>query len=482
MPGAGRSLFITGAGGFLGRALLDALGPGQKLKLLLRDPKKLAGAAADATIVTGDLCDPRSYRDALEGVDTVIHMAALTGKVSGAQIAATNVRGTARLLEACKAAGVRNFLFVSSIAAGYPNKRFYPYAASKQEGEAMVRASGLNHAIVRPTLVLGQGSPIWATLAKIASLPVIPLPGGGAHGVQPVDVADVARGLALVVRAGRFDGETFELGGRDAMSMRAFLGAIHKELTGSEARFLPMPLGPIRLALALAEPALRSVLPATAGQLALFANPSVAQPNWLMEQLAHSMPSTEELLARMNREGASTGAGPGSAQAPAPERGARPDRQARDEDPAVLAAECAVFARYLTGRPPEARATDHYIRALRARGLAEKPPGRFDRLTLRVARSGRLGLWLADSHCALLHRRGMLRRRLILMLAIVEHAPESHQTFDRTPDHGPVRAIALLSLHALAGAGGMALGVLLFLPAQLGLGLAGGLAGGRRGR
>ncbi len=86
MPGAGRSLFITGAGGFLGRALLDALEPGQALKLLLRDPEKFHGSGRDAMIIKGDLCDPRSYGDALKGVDTVIHMAALTGKVSGAQI------------------------------------------------------------------------------------------------------------------------------------------------------------------------------------------------------------------------------------------------------------------------------------------------------------------------------------------------------------------------------------------------------------
>src|SRR5205823_14764221 len=69
---------------------------------------------------------------AFDGIDTVIHLAAATGRLPPEEYFATNVDGTRDLLGQCRRAGVRNFLFVSTIAARFPDLKHYPYAQSKR--------------------------------------------------------------------------------------------------------------------------------------------------------------------------------------------------------------------------------------------------------------------------------------------------------------------------------------------------------------
>src|SRR5262249_52225695 len=145
--------------------------------------------------VVGDLCDAETYRLSLEGVDTVIHLAALTGKAVPSDYERTNVAGTKSLLWACKEAGVGRFVHASTIATSYPDQRYYPYAQSKARAEALVRVSGIPHIIIRPTVVIGSGSPIWRTLSSIAKLPVVPLPNGGRAQLQPIEVDDLVTGI-----------------------------------------------------------------------------------------------------------------------------------------------------------------------------------------------------------------------------------------------------------------------------------------------
>ena len=190
------------------------------------------------------------------------------------------------LLQACKAAGARRFLHVSTIAAGYADQSYYPYAKTKARAEALVRESGLDFAIVRPTLVLGEKSPIWNTLLKIAKLPLIPLPEGSRSVlVQPIHVNDVVRGIELLLESGNFRGEVLELGGPRPLPFREFLGLIQEALRGEPGRIIRVPIAPIRALLAAMEPALRQQMPVTAGQLAVFANDSVPSGNWLLAQL-----------------------------------------------------------------------------------------------------------------------------------------------------------------------------------------------------
>ena len=88
----------------------------------------------------------------------MVHLAAVTGRAAPADYRRVNVDGTRALLRACTAAKVRRFVHMSTIAAAYAEQRYYPYAKSKSEAEALVRDSGMDFSIIRPTLVLGARS------------------------------------------------------------------------------------------------------------------------------------------------------------------------------------------------------------------------------------------------------------------------------------------------------------------------------------
>jgi NADH dehydrogenase len=190
---------------------------------------------------------------------------------------------------------VAHLVFVSSIAATYADQRFYPYAHSKSGAEAGVRGGVVPWTILRPTLVFGRGSPGQLAFERLALLPRPVVFGTGRHATEPVHVEDVAR---VIVRAAmeRWAGETVDVGGPDTLSIDGLIALIRKLRGRSAAAPLHVPLAPLRLALAMAEPLLRPLLPFTAGQLAVFANPSCAAPHPRTAPLRATMKSAHEML------------------------------------------------------------------------------------------------------------------------------------------------------------------------------------------
>ena len=292
------ALCVTGATGFIGRALVRTLQSKEhRLVLLQRTPATHPSEADSRTrIVYGDVLDTSSYRAALDGVDTVVHLAATTGQAPRELYHRVNVEGTARLLEASTRAGVRNFLFVSSIAVRFRDAPHYHYAASKREAEELVRRSGLRYAIVRPTIVLGPGSPIGQRFLSLARLPVTPIFGSGSVRVQPIDVRDAAGLIGALIDRNRFEAETLEMGGPEILTLEELLRRLRALVRASPAHILHLPLVPIRAALGLAERISPLLTPITAGQLAAFANDSVAEPHPFVQDHAASFRTTDEML------------------------------------------------------------------------------------------------------------------------------------------------------------------------------------------
>ncbi|MDH5254592.1 MAG: NAD(P)H-binding protein [Gammaproteobacteria bacterium] len=270
---------MTGATGFVGRRLATALvpGAGDGLRLLVRDPSRLAGGLVPpATVITGTILDRSTLDRATAGADTIIHLAALTGKASREAMIEANAEGTRRLLEAAKRAGTTRFLFVSTIAAGFHDRRWYHYADSKRQAELAVRESGLDWVIVRPTMVFGPGSPVQASLTRLASAPVGVVFGDGNVVVQPIHVSDLVAILLSLLQRRSFGREVVEAGGPEAVVLGDLLRRIRLKVRGRPGPMLHVPLGPLRGLLGLVDRPLWRLLPFTAGQMASFANPSVA--------------------------------------------------------------------------------------------------------------------------------------------------------------------------------------------------------------
>jgi NADH dehydrogenase len=296
-----KRVLVTGASGFVARPLIRALlrGGDVRVAALTRRPEALADlAGGPVEVVSGSLFDADRYGPHLAGVDTVVHLAAATGKARAEVFERVNAEGTARVVAACREAGVRSLLHVSTIAVTYPNVADYPYARSKQRAEEVVRAGGVPFTIVRPTIVLGAGSAAWRSFASLVRPSLVVVPGRGAVRVQPVDVGDLAAVMAAFVREGRFDGGTYDVGGPEALTLEAFLTRAHTACHGGPARVVHLPLSAILPVLSLGEQLAFSLVPATPGQFSVFRFDSTAGGSAAVDRFRPQMQPLAATLAQ----------------------------------------------------------------------------------------------------------------------------------------------------------------------------------------
>lgn len=428
-PGA---LFLTGATGFVGRRVLAALAPAagggieREVRALVRgDASRLEPTFA--RVVAGELDRPEAWAGALEGCEVVLHLAALTGRARAREHLRVAAEGTRRLVEAARLAGVRRLVHVSTVAVRYPDLAGYPYARAKDQAERIVVNSGLAHVVVRPTIVLGPGAAAWGPLAALARLPLLPLPGGGRARIQPIDVDDLARALVLLVEDESHDGTILELGGPERLSFGDFLRRAHRAQRAAEPRALPVPVRPAVALLALWERAGLPLPPVTAGQLMAFVHDSDARPNALQERLAPGMLDVEGMLARMLAA----------------------DRERAASAGAVAEGECAALCRYL-GAEPTPYVERTYARACALRGT-RPGAGELDRRLLAFARRGPWHARVADAFARAFAPDADLRRRLVLLLAVLESTPAAEQGLDRVEGATSPAAFAAGMVPRVAG-------------------------------
>ncbi len=195
------TLAITGGTGFVGAHLLRiAAEQGVPIRALTR---RAQPAADGITWISGDLTDPA---DLCAGASAVIHIAGVINARTPAEFDAGNVAGTATMLEAAKAAGVRRFIHVSSLAAREP--RLSAYGASKARSEEVVKASGLDWTIVRPPMVYGPGDRETLAIFRMVKARFAALPRGGAASMIHAD--DLSRALLALPTAPEAVGQTYE--------------------------------------------------------------------------------------------------------------------------------------------------------------------------------------------------------------------------------------------------------------------------------
>jgi len=303
------TLFITGISGFIGRALLERLAPRRVPDGKGVRPERILGlsrnvtavAQANVELVQGHLERPEEWAPRLEGADVVVHMAASVGKVPAEVHERVNVEGTRRLIEASKRAGVGRFLFVSTIAATYPELDHYPYARSKAQAEELVRSSGMEWSILRPTIVLGPRSPAWKSLSTLAGMPVMPVFGSGEARMQPVAVQDLADAIALWIDDEALLGCELDLGGPDVLETGEFLARVRRAAKGKRGPALHLPARGLIRVLSPLEGLMLPLLPFTAGQLYAFVYDGVAAPNPLMERLVDGMRGVDAMIAELTR-------------------------------------------------------------------------------------------------------------------------------------------------------------------------------------
>lgn len=276
MAGASRNILITGGLGYLGgriAAHLTNASPEISLRLMTRpDRERIPRWAVGLDLVRADLRDQASLEPALDGIDTVIHLAAVdeieSQKDPGLALE-VNGRGTHRLLEACREQGVARFIYLSTfhvygprvpqpITEESPTRPVHPYAITHRLAEDYVNwfnhSHGLETAILR--LSNGYGFPadlqvqrwtlVFNDLAKQAvQNGEIKLRSRGGQHRDFVSLTDIARGVRhfLDLPSGGWEDGLFNFGGECSMSIFEVaqrVAAEHLRHTGNE---VPVILG-----------------------------------------------------------------------------------------------------------------------------------------------------------------------------------------------------------------------------------------------
>ncbi len=247
------TILLTGASGFLGRAIAhDLTARGHRLRLALRHP--------DATlpgeqVLIGDLAGPVDWAPALDGVDTIIHAAAIA-HVDGVDPAlhrTVNHEAVTRLATAARVAGVRRFVFISSIRAqtGATAARVLTeddeaaptdaYGQAKLAAERDLEASSLDWVALRPVLIHGPGvKGNMATLMRLARLP-LPLPLGSLTGRRSlVSVESVCGAIGHLMAQPRLPCAPLILADPDPLTVPRIVAALRAGL-GRRPGLLPVP-------------------------------------------------------------------------------------------------------------------------------------------------------------------------------------------------------------------------------------------------
>jgi uncharacterized protein YbjT (DUF2867 family) len=191
-------LLLTGATGLVGRPLLRRLAAsGTPVRCLVRDPRRLGPDRVRVQIALGDLADPQSFRNALRGVDTVVHLAATIRDQPRGSIEELNGIATWRMVEAAGRAGVGRFVFFTALGASAHDRT--RLLRAKALAEAAVRDGPVDSVIFAPSLIYAPGDAWLTLLARLALLPMMPISGRGRAVFQPIWADDVARCVCAVL-------------------------------------------------------------------------------------------------------------------------------------------------------------------------------------------------------------------------------------------------------------------------------------------
>ncbi len=244
-------ILLTGATGLIGGELLPMLvRSGERVRALVRDPRRLGVERVNVQIALGDLADPFSMRNALRGVDTVVHLAATIRDQPRGTIEELNGLGTLRLLRAARRAGVKRFFFFSAInASQFQRTRFF---RAKALAERAVEASPLDTIVFAPSIVYAPGDPWISLMERLALLPAIPVSGSGRARYQPISSRDVASCVAAALNGSGGAGERFELAGPDTLTYEQ-MAALVARAAGRERPLVHVPLPLVRAGLEAAE-------------------------------------------------------------------------------------------------------------------------------------------------------------------------------------------------------------------------------------
>lgn len=218
-------ILVTGGTGFVGRNIvLKLVEKNLPTRVLVRrktyqDQFK----TFPVEIAWGDITDKASLREALHKIDTVIHcVGILVEKGKSVTHQKIVIEGTRNLLEACKENRVKKIIYLSGL--GTSEKARSRYHKAKWMAETMIRQSGLEYAIFRPSVIFGKADDFLNKFMKMAEyLPFLPILGDGKYVLQPVSIHNVVSCVVQSLQGETAKNKVFEIGGPQRLSFNEIM-------------------------------------------------------------------------------------------------------------------------------------------------------------------------------------------------------------------------------------------------------------------
>ena len=222
-------VLVTGAGGFIGRALVNRLlSTGHEVSAVMRQPGNPAAPAA--RVVLAKLGDPLP-QECMDRVDMVVHLAHDMAPGSLRR----NVEGTTRWFEQAARAGTPHQVYISSYSA-HPSAPS-EYGRAKYELERYVLAEG--GTVARPGLVLGRGGAFGAMAEMVRRFPILPVPGGDLH-VYVTTLEDVLTVLTSIDQS--MAGDTLNVFAAQSVALGDLL-RLTRGVVGGRGILISLPAG-----------------------------------------------------------------------------------------------------------------------------------------------------------------------------------------------------------------------------------------------
>ncbi len=234
-------ILVTGGTGLVGTSLVaELLRQGHKVRLVSRHASQGA-RLFDGPVesIDADVASADEIRGTAEACDVIFHNAGIVSEPAGGpSFEEVNVRGTQNIVREAERAGVRRFVYISSLNADKGNSNYHQ---SKLKGEEVTATFSREWVITRPSVVYGPGDEVVSLLLKmVRTLSAVPVIEGGDQLSQPIWAADLAKALAMCVDRPDVIGETLLLAGPEKVSMNQMLDKLCN-LVGKHPVRVPMP-------------------------------------------------------------------------------------------------------------------------------------------------------------------------------------------------------------------------------------------------